>query len=161
MTVLVPMSESEYQSFVAQTIPGYAAEKVASGEWSQENSLELANKAYAELLPRGLNSSGNYLYSIRESSDSAVLGTLWIAVKERAGQRIAYIYDVVIKPEHQRKGHASGAFAALEDEARRLGLSGIGLHVFGHNVAAQALYLKLGYQTTNITMYKSLEPSLT
>ena len=54
----------------------------------------------------------------------------------------------------QREGHALRAFVALEDEVRRLGLSGIALHVFGHNTGAQALYAKLGFHPTNISLYK-------
>jgi RimJ/RimL family protein N-acetyltransferase len=37
-----------------------------------------------------------------------------------------------------------------------LGLSGIALHVFGHNHGAQALYAKLGFVATNINLFKSL-----
>ncbi|MFO1298108.1 MAG: hypothetical protein U1F25_17690 [Rubrivivax sp.] len=36
------------------------------------------------------------------------------------------------------------------------GLSGIALHVFGHNHEAQALYRKLGYVATNIHMFKAV-----
>ena len=74
-----------------------------------------------------------------------------------ARSRIAYICDVSIKAKFQRKGFATRALLALNDKARALGLSGIALHVFGHNAGAQALYLKLGYQTTNIDMYKPVE----
>ncbi len=44
----------------------------------------------------------------------------------------------------------------LEVEARRLNLEAIRLHVFGHNTAARPLYEKLGYEPTNINMFKSL-----
>ena len=59
-------------------------------------------------------------------------------------------------PAHRRQGHATKAFAALEQEVLALGLSGIGLHVFVHNSAAHALYVTLGYAATNITMFKVL-----
>jgi ribosomal protein S18 acetylase RimI-like enzyme len=68
--------------------------------------------------------------------------------------RIAYIYDLAIDPAHQRRGHATRALRALEEEVHALGLAGIALHVFGHNVGAQTLYAKLGYEPTNINMYK-------
>ena len=71
---------------------------------------------------------------------------LWFAVQERAGQKIAYVYDVMIHPDHQRKGLGTQAFHALEDRARALGLSGIALHVFGHNEEAHDLYLRLGFR---------------
>jgi ribosomal protein S18 acetylase RimI-like enzyme len=84
---------------------------------------------------------------------------LWFAVQERAGHKIAYVYDVMIHPDHQRKGHGTQAFRKLEEKARELGLSGIALHVFGHNPEAHDLYLRLGFRPTNISMFKPLSPA--
>jgi ribosomal protein S18 acetylase RimI-like enzyme len=66
------------------------------------------------------------------------------------------VFDVGVLPHRQREGHAERALRALEDELRRLGLSGMALHVFGHDVAAQALYAKLGFQATNISLFKPI-----
>ena len=44
----------------------------------------------------------------------------------------------------------------LEKEALGLGVSGLSLHVFGYNLAARALYQKLGFEITNINMSKAL-----
>jgi ribosomal protein S18 acetylase RimI-like enzyme len=156
MPVLARMTEPEYLAYVEESIPAYAADKLASGQWSREESLDLSKKSFDELLPQGRTTPANHFFTIL-NSESVTVGMLWIAVQDRAGQQIAYVYDVSIKPEHQRQGHATRAFAALEDEARALGLSGIALHVFGHNPSAQALYTKLGYRTTNINMFKPLE----
>lgn len=153
MATLVPMSESEYAAYVEEAIPSYAAEKVASGQWTQEESLALSKKSLDELLPQGQQTPDNHLFTILDGR-SVPVGMLWVAAQSRAGQRIAYVYDVSIKLEHRRKGHAAGAFIALESKVRELGLSGVALHVFGHNVAAHALYVKLGYAATNINMFK-------
>ncbi len=155
MPVLVPMSEAEYEAWLATTIPAYAADKVAAGQWAKEESLELSRMTLLDLLPQGLRTANNYLFNILDEQAGTV-GTAWIAAIEQAGKPIAYICDVRVRPECQRKGHATRALAAVEDEARRLGLSGIGLHVFGHNAEAQALYEKLGYRPTNISMFKEL-----
>jgi ribosomal protein S18 acetylase RimI-like enzyme len=82
------------------------------------------------------------------------VGALWFAVETRFDSRVAYVYDIVIHESHRRRGHATRAFKALEDDARALGLAGIALHVFGHNTQAQALYAKLGYGPTNIELFK-------
>jgi ribosomal protein S18 acetylase RimI-like enzyme len=153
MPVLVPMTEPEYLAFVAAAIPGYAADKVAAGQWTAEESLALAKKSFDELLPAGRRTADNHFLTILDV-ESVAVGSLWIAVQARAGEPIAYIYDLAIDPAHQRRGHATGALRALEEEVRTLGLAGIALHVFGHNVGAQALYAKLGYEPTNINMYK-------
>jgi len=149
------MSEGEFEEFVATTIPEYAADKVAAGQWAEEQSLELSRQAISELLPQGLLTPGNHLFTVIDEHESSV-GTLWIATWEQAGKDIAYIYDLRIRPECRRLGHATRALSAAEDEARRLGLSGIGLHVFGHNAAGRSLYEKRGYQPTNISMFKPL-----
>jgi ribosomal protein S18 acetylase RimI-like enzyme len=156
MTVLAPMTDVEYSAFVADSVPAYAADKVAAGQWSEADALDLAQKSFDELLPKGLRTPDNHLYSIRDAREGLGVGMVWIAAQDRAGQRIAYVYDVSVKPEHQRQGHATRAFLALEEEVHRLGLKGIALHVFGHNVAAQTLYRKLGYTPTNINMYKPI-----
>ncbi len=150
------MTESDYAAYVEGSISDYAADKVAAGLWSPEESLELAKKSFDQLLPNGLSTPDQYLYCIRDPADAIKVGILWIAAQERAGKRIAYVYDVSVKPEHQRKGHATSAFVALESEVRRLGLTGIALNVFGHNAGAQALYVKLGYRPTNVSMFKAL-----
>lgn len=45
----------------------------------------------------------------------------------------------------------------IETIARQeLGMKKIGLHVFGHNKVARGLYEKLGYETTNVVMAKTI-----
>lgn len=156
MTVLSPMTESEFTNYLAQAIPEFAQGKVESGQWAPTESLELSRKLYAELLPQGLSTPEQYLFTVRDGASAAGIGMLWFAAQVRGGQRIAYVYDVSIDAQHQCKGHASRAFAAMEVEVGKLGLAGIALHVFGHNTGAHALYQKLGYLPTNINMYKPL-----
>ena len=157
VSTLRPMTASEYADWVEQSITGYAADKVASGQWTPEESLELTRKEIADLLPLGLETPGNHLFAVVDSQGDAV-GMLWFAVKKKFGADIAYVFDVSVRPERQREGHAARAFLALEDEARRLGLSGIALHVFGHNDAARALYARLGFRPTNISLFKPIDP---
>jgi ribosomal protein S18 acetylase RimI-like enzyme len=155
LPVLEPMTDADYEAYAAASAPAYAAEKVTSGQWAQEQSLGLARAELAELLPRGRLTPDNHLFNVLDDRGHRV-GSLWMAAREQAGARIAYVYDIQIRPDCRRKGHARRALEAAEDEARRLGLRGIGLHVFGHNAGARALYEKLGYRTTSVTMYKGL-----
>jgi ribosomal protein S18 acetylase RimI-like enzyme len=157
MTILHPMTQEAFLEWKSESVPAYAAEKIASGQWQEAQALALAQKSFDELLPQGLSTPDNLLFTLRDQDVRVDVGTLWVAVQDRAGKRVAYVYDVVIRPEHQRKGHATRAFRALEDVVRSLGIAGIALHVFGHNAAAHALYVKLGYRPTNINMYKPIE----
>lgn len=155
MAILRPITEPEYQAWLEMVIPEYAEDKVSSGQWAVESALELSRKEYAELLPQGRHTEKNHLFTILDPEGTPV-GNLWFVEKERASSRIAYVYDIYIKPEHRRRGHALSAFQVLEQKVVELSLTGIALHVFGHNHAAQALYAKLGYVATNINMFKSV-----
>jgi len=153
---LVPLTPPEFEAYMAHAVPAYAREKVESGQWAGGESLDLARKEVERVLPQGLTTPDHHLFSIRNETEADGVGMVWIAAQERAGKKIAYIYDVWIREEHRRKGYATQAFTALEKVVRQLGLSGISLHVFGHNTAAQALYRKLGYKATNIVMFKEI-----
>jgi len=156
LAVLRAISDSEYAVWLETVVPEYAADKVASGQWSEDSALERSRKEYAELLPHGRDTEHNHIYTVLDAEGEPV-GTLWFVVKQRANRHIAYVYDILVAPEHRRCGHAFRAFQALEQEVASMGLSGIALHVFGHNHAAQALYAKLGYVATNINMFKPLQ----
>lgn len=155
MIQLVPMSISEFEAYLDQSIQAYAAEKVKSGNWSEAESLEHSRQEFAQLLPNGVATPDHYLYTLQNEEEEAV-GILWVAKRTWGGKSLAFVYDVEIKEDYRRQGYAQQAFLVLEDIVRGLGLSEIGLHVFGHNHAARALYEKLGYVTTNVNMSKHL-----
>ena len=62
----------------------------------------------------------------------------------------------MVHPPFQRRGHARRALLAAEQVIAAAGLPGMGLHVFGFNTGAQALYASLGYAVTNVNMFKPL-----
>ena len=155
MTRLRPITSEEFSHWKTQSIPAYAADKVRAGRWSESESLVEAEKELSTLLPEGLNSSGHVFFTI-ETEPATSVGVIWIARAERASGAIGYVYDLVVWPEHRRKGYAASAMRAIEIEAARLGFKGLALHVFGHNESAHALYVKLGYKPTNINMFKPL-----
>ena len=158
MTTLRPLNDAEFDAWLAATIPSYAADKVATGAWPADEAVELSRQEYAKLLPQGRQTPEQHLYAV-VADDGQRVGSLWIAEVQRPGKRVAYVFDVTIAPAHRRQGHALRAFQALEGEVVRLGLAGIALHVFGHNTEAQALYAKLGFEPTNINLYKPVLPA--
>jgi GNAT superfamily N-acetyltransferase len=155
MPALRAMNEAEYSAWLEYAIPAYAAEKVRSGNWLQSESLDRACGEVESLWPNGLATQNHTLFTIL-GEPSVPVGALWMAESQRLGGPIAYLYNLVVWPEHRRKGYATRALRALELEVARRGLAGIALHVFGHNTQAQALYRKLGYETTNINLFKAL-----
>ncbi len=115
----------------------------------------MATQEYNQILPDGLNSKDNYLFSIENETETKV-GMLWFAVTERGAKKVAFVCDVKINELFRRHGYGEQAFRALEEKIRELGLYTISLHVFRNNHAARAMYEKLGYVTTNVNMSKTI-----
>ncbi len=155
MVHLTPMTEAEFQAFLKPAIEEYGQEHVKAGHWRAEEATEKSSEEFRQLLPDGLATPDQHLYAIKDDRDTNV-GMLWFAVTERGGKRGAFVYDVQIYEQFQRRGYATLAFQALEELARDMGLAAISLHVFGHNTAARALYEKLGFVTKNVFMAKTI-----
>ena len=156
MTTLVPMGEEAFAAFVATSVAGYADDNVAAGRWTADEALDIARAEFDRLLPQGRATPNNHLYEIRDDTGDRTVGFLWFATISRGSSKTAYVYQIEVHPEYRRLGHARAAFEAMESLAAAMGLSSIGLHVFGHAPGAQALYSSLGYQVTGINMQKRL-----
>lgn len=154
--LLVAMTPAEFDAFVTALIPAYAADKVAAGQWSEEEALDLSRKMMAEILPQASATPDHAFYTIRDRDGRSMVGVLWTFEKAQAGGRVVHIYDIEIAAEHRRRGHARRALEAVESLARARGLAGIALHVFGHNPGARTLYESLGFETKSVQMFKPL-----
>lgn len=156
MIKLVQMDESTFQYFLSQSTRDYAEDKVKIGAWDAETALRQSKEEMTQFLPKGLHTEGAYLYSVVEIESEAQAGYIWFNVAEGRGGREAFIYDIYIFEPFQGKGYGEQAMLALDEEARAMNVTKIGLHVFGQNHRALELYKKMGYIVTDITMSKEL-----
>ncbi len=156
MLKLVPISDDDFAAWLEQSIVGYAEEKVAAGNWPAEGAAERSRKEFDELLPAGKESPDNRIWSLHDPEIGANVGVLWLAVVGPAAQRKAFIYDFVVFEAYRRRGYGAQALRAIEPEVLALGVDRIGLHVFGHNHGARALYEQAGYEVTNVNMERRL-----
>jgi ribosomal protein S18 acetylase RimI-like enzyme len=152
---LVSMTAEQFEAWLPGTIADYAAEHVRTGRWSEDEALGRSREEHERLLPQGLATPDHRLWNIVPAGGGEPVGILWVQVTQKP-MPSAFVYNIEIHPQFRRRGYAEHAMLKLEDEARRLGLEGIRLHVFGHNTAARPLYEKLGYIPTNINMLKRL-----
>jgi ribosomal protein S18 acetylase RimI-like enzyme len=151
------MSTDEFEAWAPTNIADYAKEHTIGGRWTAEEALRKAREEFESLLPQGMATPGHRFFSIVRSHDQKAVGMLWIRVED-APKRTAFVFNIEIFEAFRRQGYASKAMLLLEDEARRLKLESIRLHVFGHNLAARSMYESLGYVATNVQMMKRLAP---
>lgn len=156
MVLLVPMNEEQFAVWREAIVKHYAEDKVKAGSWSADRALELSEADHRKLLPDGLATRDHYLFSIQDDGAGKQVGVLWLAVKDWGAGPLAFVFDLEVFEEFRRRGFAREAMLAAEEEAKKLGLDTIALHVFGSNHGARALYDKLGYEVTDINMSKRL-----
>jgi GNAT superfamily N-acetyltransferase len=136
------MTADEYAGFMDGEIEGFADE-LASAGMDRAQALERSRTMMKELLPSGMDSPGME-FDVAEVDGQAV-GELWLST----GETMAFVYNIVVRPEHRRRGYGAGIMNAAALRCRDLGHPVLGLNVFAHNPNARALYDKLGYQVTH------------
>ncbi len=156
MIHLVPMTRTEFDKFLSAEIEEYAQEHVKAGNWHSAEAIRLSKEEHDKLLPNGLASPNQHLYSIQETDSGSNIGLIWFASQQQGLNHYAFIYDFRIDEAQRGKGYGKQALLAIEEKVRALGLDTISLHVFGHNQVAQSLYEKVGYEVTNVHMSKKL-----
>lgn len=156
MIKLIPMTEGDYPIYLRNAIESYALEKSAAGYWPEEGALESSRDEFAALLPLGIRTPGHSLFSIVLDPEDQKVGVIWLARKRSYPGDQFFIYDFLIFEEFRRKGYGEGALRAAEEFALSQGIHELGLHVFGRNAAARALYNRLGYVETSVNMRKKL-----
>ena len=153
MVKLVKMQQEDFEPYLERGIRDYANDHVRNGNWTVEESLERSKKEFELLLPDGVNSREQFLYSIVDEKDANKIGWLWVQVKDQK----AFIYNFVIDEAVRGQGYGKQALVALDEKLKSMDIQSVGLHVFGDNVSAQELYKKMGYQITGIHMKKILK----
>jgi ribosomal protein S18 acetylase RimI-like enzyme len=100
---------------------------------------------------------GNQVF-VAENAAGERVGLLWLGLNRNlvSGEEEAWVFNVSVVPEHQRKGVGREMMEYAERLARKQGFRVLGLLVSCHNEPARALYEKLGFRPTNIMMRKDL-----
>jgi len=148
------MTRDIYDAYVGRSIAEYAQEHVKAGNWTADEALAKAEAQFAELLPDGVATEGQHLWSIRDDADRHV-GILWVGPRPRT-EKALFIWDIAIEASERGRGLGQAALEVLHAWAREHGYERVGLHVFGSNEVARRLYLRTGYVETDVQMEKWL-----
>lgn len=148
------MGSADFDPYLDRLIRSYAEEHIRSGRWTAEEGLAESRKEVQKLLPAGPKTPNHFLYTIIGGSPEEKVGVTWLASEPRGG----FVYDLLIFDSFRRRGYAEEAMRVLERVAKEKGIRKLSLHVFGDNLGARKLYIKLGYAETNVVMSKMLAP---
>jgi ribosomal protein S18 acetylase RimI-like enzyme len=95
---------------------------------------------------------------VAENEAGERVGLLWFGVNRNliTGEDEAWVYNVTVAPDHQRKGIGKQLIQHAEKLAREGGFAILGLMVSSHNTAARGLYEHLSFEASNLLMRKRL-----
>ena len=150
------MTGAQFEAYLGHAIEEYAQSHLKAGDCDADEALVLAKADYEDLLPNGLATEGQHLFTIQADGEGEPVGMLWFASRERRGKNSAYIYDFRVRPELRGKGFGTAALKVLERMLGEMKIRRVALNVFGWNTAARALYERQGFTVAAIGMTKNL-----
>lgn len=154
MITLRPMTQAQFEAYLERAVPEYAQAHVEAGDCDAHLALELARADYVSLLPAGLKSEDQYLFTINAPGRVEPIGMVWFELRDRDGRKSAFIYDFRIDESQRGMGFGKATLARVDEELKAMGARSVSLNVMGHNHRARALYGKHGFRVTGIGMRK-------
>ena len=156
MIRLVPMTEGQYDAFMAISGRDQMEGHVREGRWRAEEAQANMAKLTAQFLPEGQATPNHFFYAVEEMGTGAIAGGLWYMLAEEGETRQFFVVDIQIYEVYRRRGYGTQAFRAMEEKAREMGVRTIALHLFADNHPARAMYQKLGYTGSATSMAKEI-----
>ena len=157
MAILVTMRPEYFGPYSERAIARYAHENIASFRWDETAAAVRAREQFRELLPRGLDTPGHYLYEIHDGAEGKSVGDLWFGIALSPNAQSAHLYDLHFDEGYGGEQYARATLHLLEARCRELGAASIGVQIFSHDSMAQALYGSLGFIVTSFNMSKRID----
>ena len=154
---LRPMRDDEFDAYVASSKPRYARDLAQSLRLAEEEAHRKADDDFATLLPDRLATEGQFLFAIEDDASGEQLGSLWFGERERAGARLAFVWDLFVVEDARGRRIGRDVMLLLEERVRELGIARIELNVFPENLPARGLYRSLDYFEQGVWMGKKLD----
>lgn len=125
----MPMQQGNLEAYLQPSIPEYAEEHVRNGNWPTEGAMEGSRNEILSLIPDGLQTNHQYLFTVVEERSHQKLDMLWVHIENER----AFIYDCRIREDQRDKSYGKQA------------------------LTAQEIYKKAGFKITDIHMKKILK----
>lgn len=155
MTIrLHPLQQKDFSTWFESAVAEYARDLLATG-LAAELAREQARTKLTGYFPQGEPLAGHVVFTIVDGEENQV-GYFWIGPDTSDNPAAWWVWDIFVAPAERGLGYGRAAMILGEKYARSQGAATLGLNVFGANRSAQALYLSLGFEITNIQMRKEL-----
>ena len=153
---LRPMTDDELDAYRAWALANLVRQLAQARGLDETLVRPVAERQLEAVLPGGRPRAGQvHAFSIVEADER--VGSLLCGTLADVGPPRLFLYDLVVDDACRGRGLGRAAMTALETFAASLGASAIALDVFGHNLAARALYESLGYEVQQLGMAKAIE----
>ncbi len=96
--------------------------------------------------------------------DGRAVGYIWFEVQDRPQdarhwrRRCIYVHQIGVDEDARRMGVGARLLEHAEVEARRLGITAVGLDAWAANAAAQAFFRSQGYDPQRVVLSKTVWP---
>ena len=151
---LEPMTAAQFTEFMEVILRPYVAARSVADHVSLAEAERFARDQHQKLLPAGQLSPGHQFHSIVAIDSKNQVGGIWFHID--AEKKHAFLYNISIFPEWQRRGYATAALSLVEAAARSAGCAVLALNVFAENTGAAELYRRAGYNFVSSHMNKRL-----
>lgn len=150
---LTVMTAQEFEGW-RDGLSGDFADELGATGLSDDDASDQAELTLNRLLPQGLRTPDNLLWSVREDAD--LVGVAWMMLRKRSSSTEAVVRDLYIEQRARRQGRGRALLQILEREARERGAAHLSFRFFGRNTAAKSMCDSLGFEVSSVTMYKRL-----
>lgn len=140
---LRPRSDKD-EAFIRDVYVAYRWDELAVTGWPDESRLAFLHDQHRLQELHYRNHYGGAVFAVIEVADRPV-GRLYLL--RRDGD--LRIIDIALMPEFRKQGLGSGLLRAVQEQARRLGISKVSIHVEQNNPALK-LYERLGFSKTEL-----------
>jgi len=148
------MSQAEFSRYRKLSLESYAQDIARNFRRPIAEVRIEARRQVKQILRNGLLTRGHFLYDVFDRETGETVGLIWFIVDK--GKKTAFVYDILVHEPYRGNGYGRQTLTLLERKLRNMGVTQLGLHVFGHNQVAINLYKTQGFYTASFNMQKDL-----
>lgn len=146
LVVLTPLTLEERRAFTSALVADYVDFLAGQGEVLAPVATLARTRAEIEAEVEAAVQAGEEFWAAH-NAEGATIGWLWVKRSlEGLPPSVAFLYQILVKPEVRHQGYGTAMLAALEDVLAAAGRSELRLNVWDTNEAARRLYERAGYK---------------